>query len=263
MASSLASFYLLGSSTVTGGIARFLGPFGGGYGESTAELQLEMPFAATLRNFRVFASAGFGTGGPTVWTVRVNGVDTALTTTINANASPYAGADSTHSVAVSAGDKVAIKYVHTIGVTSTASAHLTASLEVVTTTGLRDILHFCPDGSSPSTAARFGVEFAGGLAALTTESFLVVPVAGTLRNLRVTARTAPTGANNITYTARLNLADSALTCTVAQSAAPHAGQDLVNAISVAAHDRIGLKVQHSGLPSTNGADFMTSMEFEQ
>jgi hypothetical protein len=258
---SLLHYGILNGDINTG--TRFLGPWGGqGFTTTTVEDFIVMPFAATLHNLRLFAVTGVGGTGSTAWTLRVNGVASALTTTIAHSTSPYLGSDLTHTVSVVAGDIVSLSWVHSLTAAS-AGSHLFASVDVVpTASGDRSVLSFSCDGTSPSTAARFLADWFSVSAALTVESFILAPRAGTLRNLFARARTAPTGAGNAVYTGRINGVDSALTTTVAHAASPHAGSDTTHTVSVAQFDRIGLQIQHSLAPSTNGADFLVSMEFE-
>jgi hypothetical protein len=65
---------------------------------------IEVTAPGTLRNLRVGINIAF-VASSVSYTVRVNGVDTAITVTIAAATS---GQDTTHTVAVTTGDKVSI-----------------------------------------------------------------------------------------------------------------------------------------------------------
>lgn len=91
---------------------------------------------------------------------------------------------------------------------------------------------------------------------------IIFPVPGIVRNMYVRARTAPTGAGNMTYRPRKNGVDEAMNVVIAQAAAPHAGSDLVNSFSIVPGDFFGMRGQGSVAPLTAGADFACSYEFE-
>lgn len=101
------------SATVT---TRYLNP---GYTNSTAPtspVQFRVPFAGTLRNFYLRQNSGAGNGNNIVYTVRVNGVATALTVTIASTAND--ASDLSNSVSVSQGDLVDIEVTKAVGVGS-------------------------------------------------------------------------------------------------------------------------------------------------
>lgn len=62
--------------------------------------------AGVLRNLLVGGDAAIGGGVSATYTVRVNGVDTALTVTLSSGT--QSGSDTTHSVSVSPGDQVSL-----------------------------------------------------------------------------------------------------------------------------------------------------------
>jgi len=63
-------------------------------------------YAGTLRNMRVRHNAT-GAGGDIVYTAQINGVNTALTVTLNGSASD--GSDLVNTVAIAAGDLISIE----------------------------------------------------------------------------------------------------------------------------------------------------------
>ena len=72
-----------------------------------ADVQIIVPFTGAITNLRAFLGTAPGTGDARVFTLRVNGADTADVVTISgANTT---GVDSAHSVSVTAGDRVTIK----------------------------------------------------------------------------------------------------------------------------------------------------------
>lgn len=268
MAASLLSFTGVSvNQTFTG--THFVGPWFHSSTSDAVEGFIEMPFDAVLDNLYVgSASAGFanaGSGLGNTFTVRVNGVDTALTAFLPFSPvpSPYRASDLVHSVNVVAGDRVSVSYTLGSAVTSGAG-RMTAAVRVTPTTGVRQPISFGFFGASPSTAVRLGFPYAGAFtnAAGTTEFKTMLPHAATLRNMRVGCVTSPTGINNITYTLRVNNVASALTVTIAQAAIPHSGADTTHTVAVVAGDWLSIAVQHSGLPLTNGSGYLISIEVE-
>jgi hypothetical protein len=65
--------------------------------------------AGTLRNLFVGGDTALGGGNSVTYTMRINGVDTALTATLTTGV--QLGSDTTHSVSAVAGDAVAIQTV--------------------------------------------------------------------------------------------------------------------------------------------------------
>lgn len=264
MASSLHWFIRLSAQTAAG-VTRYLCPFGGGFVDTTAEVWIEMPFAATLRNLRVASVSGFGGSSTTAYTLNVNSVASSLVATVNQGAGSTSGSDLTHSVNVVAGDKISLSYVHA-ATASTSGVEVSACVEVTPTSGDRDVLCFCAAALVASTAQRFTRDFCAGstgTALLTTETFVLAPGPGTLRNLRVSCRADPTGIGNVTWVVRVNGVDTAVTTVISEGAIPHAGSDTTHSVGVVAGDRISVAATASVVPLTNGADFLISVELTE
>lgn len=242
---------------------RFFQPFGLTSGASTTvEYFVQMPFAATLTSLFVAGPQGGYTAGSgtTTYTVRVNGVDTALAAAVAFGASPYAGSG-TGSVAVAAGDIVSVRASMSAAAGGT-SGDVVASIGCAVAAA-RSILQWQCSGGSPSTAARFMFPYSGvPAAASTAERAIVVPRSGTLRNLRARAVTAVAGSGTITYTVRVNGASTAITCTVSKGASPHEGSDTANSVAVVAGDRVSLQVAYSSTAAPNPTSLLVSLEFE-
>jgi hypothetical protein len=83
------------------------------------------PRAGTLKNLRV-RHCLTGTGGAIVYTLRVNGVDTALT--CSATAGSAGATDIVHTVAISAGDVLDLKVTKAAGITLSPT-DITATIE--------------------------------------------------------------------------------------------------------------------------------------
>jgi hypothetical protein len=82
-----------------------------------------VPIGGTLKNFYVRTSTAQHSGGTLVFTVRINGADTSIVITINANdaAGTYSetsNGGSLHTAILSAGDRIAFKAVNAAGASS-------------------------------------------------------------------------------------------------------------------------------------------------
>ena len=73
----------------------------------TSPVRMAVPFPTTLRRFYIEHNTPVGNGNPIVYTVRVNGVATAISVSLASTGS--LGSDLAHSVAVAAGDLVDIQ----------------------------------------------------------------------------------------------------------------------------------------------------------
>lgn len=95
-----------------------------------------------------------------------------------------------------------------------------------------------------------------GLWDSTTEadSYIIAPVAGVLRNLRVRADGTAGAGQSFTYTVRVNGVDSPVTTSVS-GASDITGHDTTRSVSVAAEDVITVKLVTSGAASTRKHQF--------
>lgn len=107
---------------------RFLTPGFSTGNAPTTVIQYRVPITGSIRNLRVRHNT-VGTGGNLiVYTVRINGVASALTVSMAANASD--GSDLTHSVAISAGDLIDIRATKAV-IIGGSPVDIVASLEIV------------------------------------------------------------------------------------------------------------------------------------
>src|SRR5262249_46610352 len=81
---------------------------------ATTVAEVEAPFAiaGTLKNFYLRTSGAQPGTGSLVFTIYKNGSSTALTFTISAGAAAGTFSDTSHTVSVSAGDRMAIQAVN-------------------------------------------------------------------------------------------------------------------------------------------------------
>jgi len=102
---------VVGGGTTVGGTLTanaFLGMFVSGSSTTEAQVQQPMPVAGSLKNFRIRLDAAFSGGTSIAYTVRKNGVATALTCTITTASAALTCSDLVDSVAFVAGDLISI-----------------------------------------------------------------------------------------------------------------------------------------------------------
>jgi hypothetical protein len=118
----LLQFGCLGAITANG--TSYLAP---GNGATQAnEIKARIPRPGILKNLYVWQRVASGLAGRTdIYTIRVNGVDTTITCTLN-NATT--GSDITHSELIAAGDQISIKLVSNDA--ADTSADVVATLEL-------------------------------------------------------------------------------------------------------------------------------------
>lgn len=114
-------------SNLTAGNTKIFGFFGDTDTYAEAVLGFQIPVSGTLRNMRVASYLAPSSGETYTVTLRQNGSDTALTTTISGTA--QLATDLTHTVSVSAGDYITIKCVASASATTIAALVVTAELQ--------------------------------------------------------------------------------------------------------------------------------------
>jgi hypothetical protein len=102
------------------------------YGLNATRVNLKLPRGGTLKNFATQINATQPATGSLVLTVMVNNVASALVITIAAGSGAGSYSDLTHTVAVNAGDFVAIDIKNNASTASATSAAATCELEVDT-----------------------------------------------------------------------------------------------------------------------------------
>jgi len=123
-----------GGLTLTAGTYYF--PFGGGGAPSTTESDTKtlVESAAAISNFGVQLSVAFGSGNSGAFTIRDNGVDTAVTCTIS-GASAVSCNDTTHTFNTTAGHAYTVKLVTTGTITVTPNVQMSVQFGAVSTGG--------------------------------------------------------------------------------------------------------------------------------
>lgn len=115
------------SSTTT---TRFLTPgYDGSNQAQTSPIQFRVPCLGTLQNLYVRQNVAGGNAQLITYTVRVNGIATAITASVAANGAD--GNDTTHTVTVSQGDLIDIQVTKAASV-GTSPGNIIVSLEILT-----------------------------------------------------------------------------------------------------------------------------------
>ena len=184
-----------------------------------------------------------------VFTLRLNGADTALTVTVSGT--DTTGTDTSNSVTVVAGDRVDWKCV------STAIAAKTCKLtcEFDGSTAKESILlGSLVDGNQLSNSATRYLPISGTCNSTTGTSDVLsrqlIATAGTIKNLYIYLPTAAPGVgNNYVFTLYKNGSPTALTVTVADAA--QTGNDTSNDVSVSPGDLFSLQSVPNSTPATS------------
>lgn len=111
------------SSTTT----RYLWPWFEDSAAGTTVLRMPVVRSGTIRNFYVYQNTAGGNGNTIVYTIRKNGVATAVAVTIASNV--LAGSDTSNSVSVAAGDTIDIEVTKASSV-GTSPQNISANFEI-------------------------------------------------------------------------------------------------------------------------------------
>lgn len=129
----ISSILTFGAQTTSGGGAgstRYLFPGGGTKSAQSRVQEMRAPKNGTLRNLYIKVGNPRGNGNDVVYTVRVNGVDTAIEVTMVGNADND-GEDTTNQVTIVEGDDIAIVITKPDGNIGTNPRDISALLELV------------------------------------------------------------------------------------------------------------------------------------
>jgi hypothetical protein len=101
--------------------------------------------------------------------------------------------------------------------------------------------------NTPASSTYFGCLFGGALSIVSADTLRRTPIstAGTLSRLYVQTSTAQPATGSLVCTVRKNSTDQALTLTIAAGSAAGVFNDLVNSVSVAQGDLLGMKFQNN------------------
>lgn len=220
------------------------------FGAAEANRQMVMPSAGSFNNLRVKFNTAPGVGKNYVITLRVNGVDSAITVTLSdANTTV---ADTTHSVSVVAGDLV--NFTITPTGTPALAVDVSTVIQFTGTTENESVLLSSGGSNTEGTSGTFYTSVGGCAFSIsqTTENVVstIMAVSGNLKNLYVKMTTAPGGATNRVFALMVNGVATSLTCTVTGAATT--GSDTSNSVAVVAGDQVSIRDITSGSAATAG-----------
>ncbi|MBF0254079.1 MAG: hypothetical protein HQL11_03005, partial [Candidatus Omnitrophica bacterium] len=205
----------------------------GGLGWGTTESDFEEIVSAdgTFKNLRVELTSAPGAGKSFVFTVRKNNTDTALSCSVSDLANECS--DLSGSVAVSAGDVVALKCSPT-GTPAGGQASWSLIFD-----GDADGETLMMSTSGTGTGSTDGAvhTFQGNFLHVETrvqDAEQVFPTAGTLENFYTQLDSAPGAGNGYTFTVYKNGAATSLECTISDAAV--ACQDTMHSVAFVAGD---------------------------
>ena len=202
------------------------------------------PTSGTFSDLRVELSVAPGTGCSYTYTLRVNGVNTALTCAVSDTNT--VGSDTAHTVDVVAGD------ILTIGIVPSGAAVSNDTNMVMTFTGSiqGESILMSRMGILSISANRYA-SIAGFCTTGATETDYkqIIPTSGTLKKLYVALSSDPgvTGSDAYTFTLRKDGVSQTLTCTI--TADNTTGNDTVNTVSVSAGNDVTLLIEPINTPA--------------
>jgi hypothetical protein len=201
--------------------------------------------AGTIQNLFVHLETAPGGADTRTVTLRVNGVNTALTVTITGAA--VSGNDVANEVAVVAGDLV--DYLIEASATAVNSRVTVSSEYVAGTTDFATILYCSEDYEFG--ALTWYLAFMSHQWWWTTEVRVqqVIPRDGILRNLRVDLRTGPGAGDIATVTLRVNGANTALVVTIPPGST--SAENTANDVAVNAGDLVNYTFLIAGYTETH------------
>ena len=203
-----------------------IGTYVNAHTSAAVRSQSVFPLSGTLRNLYVILGVAPGGAASRTVTVNVNGVNAALTCTISASGTT--GNDTSHTVAINAGDLVSIECAVS-GSPSSADAAWGVTFEAATDNtslvfgssyGARQVWE-PPSGYMPNASTSYNAAAAsGGSTWEATESnYLQGTQTGwTVQNFYIKLNDAPGTARSWTFTNRINSANGNITATISASA---------------------------------------------
>lgn len=228
---------LLTSATgaVNNAANRYLTVAGAAGGSSTNQYRIPVPAAGTFSLLRVRLPAALTTGS-IQFDVYKNGSSTGLTTTLTAGgATAQENSDTTHSFSVNAGDDIVV--LATPSSTPDPISFTQIGLVFEATTAGQSIMLMAHAATASDTFLSPGMQINGAEATVQA----IAPCAGTFTALYARRNTSP-GGHTVTYTLRINGADTALAAAVTSTTTVSD----TDSIAVAAGDLISIGVVATG-----------------
>lgn len=235
-----------GVSMATSATPQFNSVFHGKFDWGTTESTFTVPMSVsgTFRNLSVTLNGTPGAGNNYAFTLRKNGADQSVTTTISDSATT--GTDFSNSFTVVAGDLVCIKVIATSTPTA-RTAKWTIEFET-STTGYNITGGF---SQSNLTSGRYHSISEGGNEATTyPQPAMVIPHSCTLRALYIELTAAPASTHSRTFTIYKNGSSEASTATVVTGAATNNNTTGLS-VSFSPGDTVAINHVSSGTPTAS------------
>jgi len=208
-----------------------------------ANVQQVIPTGGTLSHLYVDANGSPGVGKSYAFTLRKNGIDTALSASIVDNNT--SGNDTTDSVSVVAGDLVSMKLV--ANGTPTAR-RVRFGLKWTPTINGESLLMNTNSSAPSNTVTTWNyVVAAGGWSTTETSGRQCLARACTIKKLYVNMSVAPGAGKSRAFSLRRELGPTDLTCTVSDTATT--ANDTVNEVAIADNDGCSYQSVPSGTPT--------------
>lgn len=209
-----------------------------------------VPCAGTFRNFKVEMGVAPGSGKSWVWTVRKNGADTTLTTTISD--AEVKDKDTSNSFTVVAGDRVCLQVVPS-GTPSTA-VPTEWSIEFEGNTPNQNFIGGV-DNNAATTGIRYALPVYGGNGFRIGESVLdgqlLIPHSTTIKAFYVIIGTTPGGAATRIFSLSKNTVEENSTkITIAN---PNTSGNVTGlSVALVAGDLLSFRSDVTGVPAASG-----------
>lgn len=233
--------------------------FFGGQAWNTTEsvVQAIMPEAGNLRNLAVMVGTAPGAGTSWAFTLRVNGVDTALTCTVS-NTSTTAS-DQSHTVAVNAGDLLTLSCAATGAVATSANNKWVIESEP-TASNRCVLLGVSTANMNGANASWIGAHSGSAWQTVTTPNVVTyMSIGGTIQNFYVKAPTAPGSSKTWTISIRKNGAEIVATRIALTGTSPATGNLTNQAIAFSAGDYFEVLETPTSIPAAGPLMFGISL----
>lgn len=210
---------------------------------STTETLRQIPISedVIISNFKVMLTTAPGSGKTRTFTIRKNGVNTAVTCTIS---NTDTSGTFTGAVAFSAGDLLSIKASST-GTPDAPGA--TYWHMYMNTIGNKALLMGCNTTAVSNSATNYGNMFPSvGWGTTDTLGFIVIPTDGNLTKLAVSLSAAPGSGKSYALSVRLNNSSDALTTTISDA---NTSGSVTGSQAIAAGNTVNFKSVPSSTPT--------------
>lgn len=240
----IAGYHSRYGTTPTTAATRYLGFMGNAsHSAQGTEYQSTVGGSYTISNLYVRLNATIGGTTVHVFTLRKNGVDTALTITTTAAGTTFQ--DTTHSVSVTAGDTLSW------GIVTSGTGGSAVLMHVgfdIAGTSASDGAPITSGTSALSASATNYLGLQGSTADATINNQqMVIPTAGTIDKAYFWLAGSPGAGKDYTATLVKNSVDTSLVITI--SGTNSTGSDTTDSISVVAGDLVYWKIVPTGTPT--------------